>query len=74
MNKRYIIAFILLALGLMFVVGTFGKYEFDGFIDPAEFIGKTVLGLAMMAAALPISGDLDELVEKGGDKHDTRRK
>ena len=73
MNKRYIIAFILLALGLMLVVGTFGKYEFDGFIAPAEFIGKTALGLAMMAAALPISGDLDELVEKGGDKHDTRR-
>ncbi len=74
MNKRYIVAFVLLALGLVLVVGTFGKYEFDGVIAPAEFIGKTVLGLAMMAAALPISGDLDERIEKGGEKHDTRRK
>ena len=63
MNKRYIIAFILLALGLVLVVGTFGKYEFDGFIDPAEFIGKTALGLLMMAAAVPVSGDL-----KGSDE------
>ena len=74
MNKRYIIAFIILALGLVLVVGTFGKYEFDGFIDPAEFIGKTALGLLMMAAAVPVSGDLDDFMAKGGEKHDTRRR
>ena len=61
---RYTAAGILLVIGFLLVVGTFGKYEFNGFISPAEFLGKIGAGLVLIIAALPVSGDLDELYEQ----------
>lgn len=51
---------ILLVIGFMLVVGTFGKYQFNGFINASEFIVKIGLGLVLMAASVPVSGDLNE--------------
>ena len=69
---RYLIAFGLMCLGFLLILGTYGKYEFDGYISPAEFIGKIFAGLALMAAALPVSGDLDELLEQLSEKRKNR--
>ena len=55
---RQIAAFALLCLGFLLMVGTLGKYEFEGYISASEFLGKMGIGLAMMAAAFPVSGEL----------------
>ena len=64
MDKRQTTAAVMFLIGLLLVVGTFGKYEFNGYITAGEFLGKIGAGLALMMAALPVSGDLDELYEQ----------
>ena len=64
MDKRQTTAAVMFLIGFLLVVGTFGKYEFNGFISPDEFLGKTGAGLALIIAALPVSGALDELFEQ----------
>ena len=73
MNKRQTTAAVMFLIGFMLVVGTFGEYDFNGFIDPNEFLRKTVTGLALMAAAIPVSGELDELYEQPSEKRKNRR-
>ena len=59
MTKRYIAAFALLAAGFLLIIGSVGKMEFDGFISPTELFIKAAVGIALMAAAVPVSGDVD---------------
>ena len=68
---RQIAAFALLCLGFLLMVGTLGKYEFDGYISAHEFLAKTAIGIGMMAAAFPVSGELG--IRKEGDKSDKGR-
>lgn len=68
---RQIAAFALLCLGFFLLVGTLGKYELEGYISASEFLGKTAIGLVMMAAAFPVSGELD--LRKEGEKDDKGR-
>lgn len=68
---RQIAAFALLCLGFLLMVGTLGKYEFEGYISAHEFLAKIAIGIGMMAAAFPVSGELD--LRKEGDKCDKGR-
>lgn len=68
---RNLLTGALFFLGFVLVVGTLGKYEFEGYISAREFITKTAVGLAMMAAAFPASGELG--IRKEGDKSDKGR-
>ena len=70
---RYLAAGALLFFGFLLMVGTLGKLEFDGFIEPAEFLAKTAIGIAMMAASVPVSGDMDEIVEEISEQRKSRR-
>ena len=70
---RYTAASVLFIIGFLLIVGTFGKYEFNGFIDPGEFLSKITVGLLMIGAALPVSGDMDELFEQTSEKRKNRR-
>lgn len=74
MNKddiRSLLTGALFFLGFFLVIGTVGKYEFHGYISAQEFLAKTAVGLAMMAAAFPVSGELG--IRKEGDKSDKGR-
>lgn len=64
---RYTAAGILLVIGFMLVVGTMGKYDFQGYINASEFIVKTVIGIALMAVAVPVSGDFNGEEDKRDD-------
>lgn len=72
MDKRHVIASAMFLLGFMLIVGTYGKYEFDGFIDPHEFLEKITVGLLLIGAAYPVSGDMDELFKPSA-KRKSRR-
>lgn len=72
MDKRHVIASVMFLIGFMLIVGTYGKYEFDGFIDPREFLEKITVGLLLIGAAYPVSGEMDELI-KPSKKRKSRR-
>ena len=61
MNKddiRSLITGALFFLGLLLIIGTYGKYEFNGYISASEFLGKIGIGLFMIVASVPVSGEL----------------
>lgn len=64
MKKREIIAAGLFLLGFLLVIGTYGKYDFYGFIAADEFLTKTAIGLLLIAASIPVSGDFREEDER----------
>ncbi len=59
MAKRQIIAGVMLAAGILLMIGAFGMAEFtDDF--GREFLTRTIIGLVLVFVAIPISGDLTE--------------
>ncbi len=58
MNKRYTIAGILITVGVLLIFGAAGDADFSGGFE-REFIRRSVLGLILIFAAVPVSGDLD---------------
>ena len=58
MNKRYIVAGALIAIGLLLIFGAAGEEDFSGGFE-REFIARAAVGLLLIFAAVPVSGDLD---------------
>ena len=58
MNKRYIIAGALIIVGLLLIFGAAGEADFSGEFE-REFIARAAVGLLLIFAAVPVSGDLD---------------
>ena len=65
MNKRYLLAAVLVTIGLLTMIGAVGSLE-CGNIGIGETFARAGAGLAMIVAAAPVSGDL-----KRGEKDDT---
>lgn len=59
MNKRQIIAAIMAVIGTLLLFGAVGSVEFGGIISAGEFIARSAIGIALIGAAVPVSGDLD---------------
>ena len=57
MNKRYIAAGIVGAIGFLITIGSVGSADF-GDISIGEFAARSIIGILLMAASLPISGDI----------------
>ena len=67
MNKddiRSLLTGALFFAGFMLLIGTVGKYELNGYISAREFLSKTAIGIGMMAAAFPVSGELPRREKK----------
>ena len=56
-DKRYIAAFVLGMVGFIIVLGAVGGLECDDFTY-GQAIARSVVGLLIMAAGIPVSGDL----------------
>ena len=59
MNKRYIAAVILGTIGFLFLLGAVGAMEF-GEIGEREAMIRSIIGMAFLVAAAPVSGDLEK--------------
>lgn len=59
MTKRQMIAGVLLLVGALLMIGAFGTAEFEDDFGRG-FITRTIIGLALVFAAIPVSGDLAE--------------
>lgn len=57
MNKRYIAAGVIGAIGFLICLSAVSQAEFDG-IFVEEFAARSVVGILLMAVSLPISGDI----------------
>ena len=59
MKKREIIAAIFFVIGFIIMLGTVGQLECNKFMDYGEFWLREGIGASLMAAAIPISGDIE---------------
>ena len=59
MNKRYLLAAVLVTIGFLLMVGAVGSLE-CGEIGIGEAFARAGAGFAMMVAAAPVSGDLQK--------------
>ena len=57
MNKRSIIAGVLATIGFLLIVGAVGSSEF-GEIGIGEMFARAGIGVALIAVAVPASGNL----------------
>ena len=56
-DKRYLAAFTLGMVGFIIILGAVGGLECDDFTF-GQAIARSVVGLLIMAAGVPVSGDL----------------
>lgn len=59
MTKREIAAGIVGAIGFLFCLSAVGQAEYDG-IFVEEFALRSAVGILLMFAAVPLSGDVDD--------------
>ena len=59
MNKRYLLAAVLVTIGFLLMIGAVGSLE-CGYIGIGETFARAGAGFAMMVAAAPASGDLQK--------------
>lgn len=59
MTKREIAAGIIGAIGFLICLSAVSQAEFDG-IFVEEFAARSVIGVLLMFAAVPLSGDVDD--------------
>lgn len=71
MNIRQMIAAAMAVVGALLLFGAVGALEFGGVIPAGEFIARSAIGIALIGAAVPVSGDLDM---EGDENNDTRRR
>ena len=57
MTKRQIIAGVMLAVGILLMIGAWGAAEFNDDFG-REFLSRTTIGLILIFASIPVSGDL----------------
>ena len=58
MTKREIVAAIIGTIGFLVCLSAVGQAEFDG-IFVEEFAARSAIGILLMFASIPISGDID---------------
>ena len=58
MSKRQIAAAIVGAIGFVVCLSAVSQAEFDG-IYVEEFAARSVIGILLMFASVPLSGDID---------------
>lgn len=58
MNKRYILAAVLGFIGFLLMIGAVGSLE-HGSIGYGETFARAGAGIALILAAVPVSGDLE---------------
>lgn len=58
MTKREIAAAIIGAIGFLICLSAVGQAEYDG-IFVEEFALRSVIGILLMFASVPLSGDVD---------------
>lgn len=58
MSKRQIAAGIIGAIGFLICLSAVSQAEFDG-IFVEDFAARSVIGILLMFAAVPLSGDID---------------
>ena len=58
MTKREIAAGIIGAIGFLVCFSAVGQAEFDG-IFVEDFAARSVIGILLMFASVPLSGDID---------------
>lgn len=63
MTKREIAAGIIGAIGFLVCLSAVGQAEYDG-IFVEEFAARSVVGILLMFAAVPLCGDIDIDSEK----------
>lgn len=63
MSKRSIIAAVLVTIGFLLIVGAVGSSEF-GEIGIGEMFARVGAGVAVIAVAVPVSGELKKRGEK----------
>ena len=59
MTKRQVIAGVMLVVGALLMAGALGTAEFNDDFG-REFLTRTIIGLALVFAAIPVSGDLED--------------
>lgn len=59
MTKRQVVAGVMLVVGVLLTIGTLGTAEFENSFG-RDFITRTIIGLALVFAAIPVSGDLED--------------
>lgn len=59
MTKREIIAAALFIIGFILMCGAVGQLEFEKIPDYGAFWLRAGIGASLMAAAIPISGDIE---------------
>lgn len=57
MNKRYMAAGIVGTIGFLLMISAVSLADFGG-ITVGDFAARSVIGILLMAASLPISGDI----------------
>ena len=66
-DKRYLAAFALGMVGFIIILGAVGGLECDDFTY-GQAIARGIVGLLIMAAGIPVSGDLPEIREQIADR------
>ena len=71
MTKREVIAAVMLFLGLLICLGAVGTLDFMGADvgagDMRSAVIRGLIGLALMVAAIPVSGDCREEIDEEAD-------
>lgn len=60
LSFRGVVAFLMFVVGFVLLIGTFGEYEFAGFMEASEFKVKIFTGLGLLLASIPMSGYIRE--------------
>ncbi len=68
MTKREIVAAALLGLGIIVCIGTVGDADFHGMWADEYYI-RIWIGITLMAAAIPVSGDIKIKERENEDTH-----
>lgn len=68
MTKRELISAILLGLGFLVWLGTVGDADFHGMWADEYYI-RIWIGITLMAAAIPVSGDIKIKERENEDTH-----
>lgn len=71
-DKRYIAAFVLGMVGFIVILGAVGGLEYGDFTF-GQATARGIVGLLIMAAGIPVSGDLPELLDDLSEKKKNRR-
>ena len=70
-DKRYLAAFALGMVGFIIILGAVGGLECDDFTYGQAAV-RAAIGVLIMAAGIPVSGDMDELFKPSENRKSRR--